>query len=342
MSTKPLPKSFGRAPSVSGEHVIGALQSAPPDVALQVLVVDDEPEVRAVAAGLLEAAGLHTIQAAGGAEALDLVRRHPTAIHAVLLDLMMPHMDGLQVLDALRADPATAGIPVLLLTAAGASDQQLVESLMRGAFDHLEKPYRAPVLVARVRSAALRRIEELALRDELERAERLASTDALTGLCNRRRFEALLEQETAYAVRRRQDLALVLLDLDHFKAVNDQFGHAAGDQVLVHVGRLLKSCLRAEDHAFRIGGEEFALLLRDTPAAAAAAVAGRIAERLRASPPPHPVTLSGGVAAAEAPNGYDVRDLFERADRALYRAKAQGRDRIEREKRSLSVAPPAA
>ena len=148
-----------------------------------------------------------------------------------------------------------------------------------------------------------------------------ALRDPLTGLWNRRAFDRRLVQLRAAAERHRRPLAIVAIDLDHFKAVNDRFGHAAGDEVLRHLARLLTRHTRTEDEVFRIGGEEFAVLVPDLPLEGALAIVTRIRESLREAPSPFgPVTFSAGVALD------DGGELVARADRALYRAKAGGRN----------------
>jgi diguanylate cyclase (GGDEF)-like protein len=164
--------------------------------------------------------------------------------------------------------------------------------------------------------------------------ERLASTDALTGLTNRRRFMEVAAQELARARRYGSSLALIVIDLDHFKRINDQHGHLVGDQALVHAARVLASSVRDVDVIARHGGEEFAVLLPMTDAKGAAEVAERCIRRLDDSPlildgvGPIRVTASMGVAACEGPFCKDVDGLLKVADAALYQAKEAGRDRV--------------
>jgi diguanylate cyclase (GGDEF)-like protein len=158
----------------------------------------------------------------------------------------------------------------------------------------------------------------------------------LTHLGNRRHFEARLKEEAAYATRRKQPFSLVLLDLDHFKAINDTFGHEEGDRVLAHFAETLRSILRQEDAAFRYGGEEFVVLLRATGSAAALTAAERLRAALKGLPVElgdpsveQVITFSAGVAAADDDNAFETATLVTRADAALYRAKRSGRDRVE-------------
>jgi diguanylate cyclase (GGDEF)-like protein len=204
-----------------------------------------------------------------------------------------------------------------------------------GASFYLTKPFTGSVLVATVRAACERSDIERELRIRLQFAEEHATTDGLTGLMNRRAFEGRLAEATANTERYREPLALVMLDLDHFKQVNDTFGHAGGDRVLLYFARALRRAVRAGDQAFRYGGEEFVLLLPKCDAQGALRVVSRIQEDLRSRPisvvegAPTVVRFSAGIASAETANDLSVAELVARADAALYRAKNEGRDRIE-------------
>lgn len=185
-------------------------------------------------------------------------------------------------------------------------------------------------------------VQLLLVRRELEleqalkqQAERQANTDDLTRLCNRRHFEELAEREIARAARYRAPLALLMLDLDHFKGINDSWGHDAGDQVLRSVSEVLRGSLREVDVLGRVGGEEFAILLPDTPPEAAE----QVAERIRAAVERTPVTLAGGSTVTVTisigvarldPSAHDLRALMRAADQALYSAKQGGRNRVAR------------
>ena len=159
----------------------------------------------------------------------------------------------------------------------------------------------------------------------LYRLQRNALTDRLTGVANRRAFDAALEQELAAAARDDTTLAVIVIDLDHFKGVNDTWGHAAGDEVLRAVGAALRNSVRAGDHAARYGGEEFAVVLPGAIRADAAATARRVLAAVRAITEPRPMTASLGISCL-AEHGRSATELLAAADRALYAAKAGGRD----------------
>lgn len=301
--------------------------------ARRVLIVDDDPNVRTLAETWLRRAG-HDVAGFTSAEAaLGYLEKTQDDIGAIVLDVMMPGHDGFWLLSRIKAAPNTADVPVVLLTAHANSEAERVRGIEIGADDHLEKPFSGPVLVARVNALTKRRDTDRTLRTRLQQAESQATTDALTGLGNRRNFDDALARETAYCQRHRVPLALAILDLDHFKSINDQYGHDDGDRVLVFMAKVLKAELRRSDEAFRIGGEEFAVLLRASSVTDGAAVVDRIRGALAGTPlrlgdSERSVTFSAGVAAADADNEFSTASLFRRADQALYAAKSQGRDRV--------------
>ncbi len=301
-----------------------------------VLVVDDDATIRRLAAHWLRQDGRTVVEIGSGSEALELIRSEPNRIAVIVLDVMMPDLDGFEVLQRLQASPDTAEIPVVLLTAHATAEEDVLRGIDGGAFDHVEKPFRGPVLAARVRALAKHRQTALGLRSELDAVESQAREDGLTRLGNRRHFDRSLAREMSHASRHREPLALVLLDLDYFKTINDLYGHSQGDRVLTQFSDELRSSLRRSDEAFRIGGEEFALLLRCTDSMHAEVAAERLREHLAETPielgnESRTVTFSAGIATMQESNDFDAVGLFDRADRALYRAKAAGRDRVELE-----------
>ena len=299
------------------------------------LVVDDDTATRTLVVRVLQQAGLECREATSGEEALALLRRRGAEIDAVVLDVRMPGLSGFEVLAAVRADPALSAIPVLLLTAHADTEEDLVQGAQLGAVDHLSKPFSASVLRAKVRRAVDQRRAQRELEARLESAERLARIDPLAQLGNRQLFYERLREESSYAARHRASLALVVLDIDHFKALNDTLGHEAGDQALRHFAETLAAVIRKEDAAFRYGGEEFVVLMRGADAKAATTCTSRLRLALRHRPlelagsEPRTITFSSGTALADEANEFWTDGLFGRADEALYRAKEGGRDRDE-------------
>jgi diguanylate cyclase (GGDEF)-like protein len=307
---------------------VEGVPDAAPDRAPTVLVADDSPTVRAVVAAVLEAGGYAVLEAADGREALETVRtRH---VDAVLLDVEMPEVDGWQVVAELKADPATAHVAVVFLTGrAGHADA--VQALQLGAQDFVRKPPQADELLARITAAVRTKQLHDALRSRADRLEVQGRTDGLTGIRNRRHAEQHLDDAVRTSGER--PLAVLLVDVDRFKAVNDAHGHAVGDRVLREVADRLRSAVRADDLVARWGGEEFLVVSRAGGVEAATGLAERLRlavaqPALRAGPGSPPLTISvGGVGGLFRPD-IATTELLDAADRNLYLAKEQGRDRV--------------
>lgn len=299
-----------------------------------ILIVDDDPGAVQVLARMLEDLG-DVCVATDGQEALRLMASQRPDL--VLLDADMPGLNGFAVCETLKADPELADIPVVFVTAHHSAEFE-VSGFDAGAADYITKPVTAPLVRARVRTQL--RIKRLS--DELRR---IATEDPLTGVANRRRFDTLIRRELAIAQRSGQPLALMMVDIDQFKAYNDHYGHPAGDGCLRAVAAAVASaCQRPADLVARIGGEEFAVLLAQTSLPAAATVAGRILDAVAALDLPHHgvgaqarvsvsvgvgvVTLAGTALLAHPPDLAGTMDaLLASADAALYEAKRSGRNR---------------
>lgn len=302
---------------------------------LQILVADDDPDIRGLVALVLGRAGYRISTANDGLEAYALARER--AWDLLLLDVSMPGMDGYAVCRELQAASSTPP-PVIFLTANDHTSAR-VAGLDAGAVDYVVKPFDAAELTARVRAA----LRTKAVTDQLA-AE--AATDSLTGLLNRSQLHLRAAEAVAISARHGRPLACLMIDVDHFKRINDTFGHAAGDAVLVEVARRLRRACRASDVAVRYGGEEFVLLLPETGAEGARVTAEKIRSVIAAEPVSFseafvpggparagdvleiPVRVSiGGACFAERMDGSSA--LLAVADKALYRAKQLGRNRIE-------------
>jgi len=323
----------GSAPILSGGHAATTRMAHTRELAeavtpIVVLLVEDSAVIRALVRRMLVAGGHAVVEAAGGAAALTVCREQQPDV--VLLDVEMPEMSGWDVLAAMKADPDLRDVPVVFLT--GRSDTtDMVDGLRLGAHDYLRKPCEPTELLARVQAAArVKRLQD-ELRQRNEDLERISRTDALTGLRNRRHVEEYLAKLTSLARRNVEPIAVLVIDIDHFKSVNDEYGHDAGDAVLRQVaGRMLGS-IRLEDMIGRWGGEEFLVVLPDTAAEGAA----ELAERLRGVVADEPcsladgatirVTISVGCAASLTD---DAGRLVRSADAAMYEAKQSGRDRV--------------
>jgi diguanylate cyclase (GGDEF)-like protein len=251
----------------------------------------------------------------------------------LILDWMMPGLDGVEICRELRKREDPAYTYILLVTAKF-QRCDIIEGLEAGADDYITKPFDAGELRARLRTG--RRILEL--HEELvqarDRLQYQASHDAMTGVWNRAAIQEILQAEVARAQREKIPAGILLLDLDHFKQINDQYGHLAGDSVLREAARRMKGRLRAYDSVGRYGGEEFLVVLPGCDQTAAAHQAERlrqaISEKLFDVPEGEiPVTISIGATSTSRDGGGEIDSLLRAADAALYRAKEGGRNRVE-------------
>ena len=286
-------------------------------------MVDDEKQNRLLLTELFEGE-YKVIQAKNGLQALERARSH--APDLILLDVLMPEMDGMATIRALKREDATRNIPVIFITALDSpTDEE--QGLNLGAVDYIAKPFHPSIVRVRVRN-------HLQIVHQRRLLEQLAALDGLTGIPNRRRFDESYALEWRRCQRAGQPLSLVVADVDHFKAYNDTLGHAAGDRVLQEVAAVLRQCARRPgDLAARYGGEEFVLLLPETGAQEAQMLAEELRAKLEARGLTHPaspvgasVTLSIGGASTTPMQAEADPAFFPLADAALYQAKASGRN----------------
>jgi two-component system, cell cycle response regulator len=301
------------------------------------LLIDDSEAQSNKIREALERLGYRVTLAASGVEGLQLARK--TLPDLVLLDVVMADIDGFAVCRWLKMNAETRDIPVIMLTVRTALADR-VEGLNIGADDYLAKPFEDQELEARIFAALRVKAAHAELRERnqqlesmLHSVEALASTDALTGLFNRRRFADVLRREFAVTKRYKNTLSCLLLDLDHFKQINDRFGHDAGDQVLKEVARRITGSLREVDLAARYGGEEFVILLPHTSKGDAQIVAERLLKNVRKQQFTFDgevvtVTVSIGCAGNSDVQSSNPEDLVKAADIALYEAKNNGRNRL--------------
>ncbi|MBB3167572.1 GGDEF domain-containing response regulator [Simiduia aestuariiviva] len=247
----------------------------------------------------------------------------------ILLDMMMPGMSGIETLQALKAIPSVENVPVIMVSADD-SDDSIIDALDIGAHDFISKPFIYPVLEARVRSAVRLKQSQEELAAANERLATLASTDSLTRCFNRRHFFELSNVEFAKAKRHTRPLSVIMLDADKFKAINDNYGHAMGDEALKRIADVCRECLRETDILARLGGEEFAICCPETTCEGATHMAERIRQTLEKAVVEYDgqsisFTLSLGVTAIE--DGDSAFDqLINRADQLLYQAKTKSRN----------------
>jgi diguanylate cyclase (GGDEF)-like protein len=287
----------------------------------RVLLVDDQPANIHVLAQAL--AGYDLVFATNGPRALELAHG---GVDLVLLDVEMPGMDGLEVCRRLMEDEAARKIPVIFVTGRGEVEDETT-GFDAGAVDYITKPVSPPIVRARVKT-------HLELKEARDLLEELASIDALTGIANRRRFDARLDEEWRRAARGGHALSVAIVDVDFFKKFNDRYGHARGDACLRAVAQALEAvCRRPTDLAARFGGEEFALVLADADAETAKERMLDFLRRVAALGIEHEASLCARIVSASLGavtlvpgDGFDAAGALAQADALLYEAKESGRN----------------
>jgi len=281
-----------------------------------ILIVDDARSNLQLLAELLK--DDYCIKVANsGQKALELAQKIPDLI---LLDIVMPDMDGYEVCKRLKSDEKTKHIPVIFITGKTGTDDE-EHGLTLGAVDFITKPIHPAIVIARVKT-------HMTIIQQHKQLQHLAMRDQLTGLYNRHYLVDVAAKKMAMAKRHGNALSMIMLDIDHFKAINDEHGHAVGDVVLREVAAILNKNCRAEDVAARMGGEEFVMLLDFCKASDCGSKAEQLRQQLEKLMPNNiRVTSSFGVTE------YTLDDrtfelFFNRADKALYAAKENGRNQV--------------
>lgn len=291
-----------------------------------ILIVDDmASNIKLLANGLKNE--YQILVANNGIKALNIARSD-TPPDLILLDILMPDINGYEVCRLLKNDPTTHDIPIIFVSALNDTfDEE--KGLNLGAVDYISKPFHLPIVRARIRN-------QMTLKRKTDLLENMSHLDGLTQIANRRQFDERFEQETARCIRNHQYLAIIMIDIDFFKAYNDNYGHGKGDQCLIKVANALDQVLqRASDLFARYGGEEFVAILPDTPPDSVAQLAESmrlVIEQLALehaySPIATHVTISLGFACEVMTQVEQAQSLLTKADKALYQAKANGRNQI--------------
>jgi two-component system, cell cycle response regulator len=314
--------------SASGNGV-NAVAEKPP-----ILLAEDDLITRRLIARLLRRSGYEVEEAADGAEALARIQQRFFPI--LITDWEMPEIDGPTLCRRVRELDLAGYVYTLLLTARDAKEH-IIAGLESGADDYLTKPVHEPELVARLKTGARIVALEQSLRAANERNRQLSITDALTGAYNRRYFSEQLPDELERCRRYKHPLSVVMGDIDHFKKINDTYGHGAGDQVLAAFVQITKRSIRiTSDWIARYGGEEFVIVMPETDHAGAVLAADKVRAAIAAEPF---ATAAGAIAVSASfgvatllPDGEDasktVDQLIAAADQRLYASKHAGRNRV--------------
>jgi diguanylate cyclase (GGDEF)-like protein len=296
----------------------------------RVLIIDDTKNIHALVKARLtgEPVELHS----SFSSADGLAQAGTILPDLILLDVDMPDMDGFEVCRRLKQIPATMNIPIVFLTGAGSTDEK-IRGLELGAVDYVTKPFEPAELRARVRAA-------LRTKYLLDLLNKKAMIDGLTGLWNRTFFDQTLQAQLSLAKRSGQPVSIVICDLDHFKGINDRCGHLTGDEALRIVAASMQATCRIEDTVCRYGGEEFGIIVPNTPADRAAILTERLRKNIEKLQLQHrgiavPITCSFGIAELDT---CGEKELVACADAALYRAKTSGRNRFEIASASVPLA----
>lgn len=297
-----------------------------------VLIIDDSENVRnIIKQAFAEEKIFNNIYEANDAlTGFKLVVNHNPDL--IIVDLIMPQYDGFTFLKMKNAKPQYNDIPVIVLTSKDDASSK-IKGLEEGAQDYITKPFNAKELLARVKVHLKIKTLQDELKEKNAMLQKLSITDELTKMYNRRYIIQRLKEEFSRAQRYNEIISLILIDLDNFKIINDQFGHQIGDRVLMKVSGLIKKQLRACDILGRYGGEEFIVILPNTNSDGSRSLAERIRDSVEKSPiklgrKRINITLSAGVAsyAGNYPSSYE--DLIKKADKALYQAKNEGKNKV--------------
>jgi two-component system cell cycle response regulator len=301
----------------------------------RILLVDDEPTQRLIMARLLKRAGYEVETASNGKEALEKIEGGDFQL--MITDWEMPEMDGIALCSALRASQTEGYIYTILLTARDAIEH-VVTGLQAGADDYLTKPVIEPELIARLSTGKRIVTLERSLRQANEENRRLSITDPLTGAYNRRYLMEQLPREIERAARYGRQLSVIMCDVDHFKKINDTYGHLAGDEVLRWFVTHLQKGVRVCDWIARYGGEEFVAVLPETVVANAATAAEHLRQEISTKPfvsneLSFDVSASFGVSGwrSNVPQGATLDALMAKCDAAVYASKAAGRNKVTAE-----------
>ena len=295
-------------------------------MAYSILIVDDDVAIKESVEEYLEILNYNVKSAGNAVQALEILDSFKADV--VLTDIMMQGMDGLELTRKIKE---SYNIDVMVMTGYSA-EYSYEEAVQAGASDFIFKPFRFEELDLRIN----RVLREASFKKEraklLKKLEKLAITDALTGLYNSRHFFSQIKTEINRHNRYSHALSLLILDIDFFKKYNDTWGHLGGDEVLMRIGKTIKSCMRSMDTAYRYGGEEFAILLPETGLQRACVVGARIKDSISSQifepEPGKKASITVSLGATELVEGEDFKSFINRSDKALYKSKDTGRNKL--------------
>ena len=291
-----------------------------------ILIVDDDDAIRESAEDFLEIKGYVVESAASAEEAIEKLNTFKADI--VITDIMMPGMDGLELTEYINDK---FGAKVIVMTGFSAK-YSYEDAIDTGASDFIFKPFRFEELDLRIKRVKHEIRLEKKYDNAMDKMKKLVITDDLTGLHNSRNFTNIIETEIKRHHRYSRPLSLLMMDIDFFKAYNDTWGHIEGDNVLSELGKIINSCLRTTDKAFRYGGEEFAVLLPETRLEKACLVGERIIEKVNATifdpQPDKTVSITISIGATELIKKDNRESFIKRSDKALYLSKNSGRNKL--------------
>lgn len=302
-----------------------------------IFLVDDCRHNLTLTCKILESVKYQVIIACDGREAIN--RLEDIKPHLMILDFMMPYIDGIELCELIKNKEKYYQIPIIFLTA-NEDEAVIVKAFESGASDYINKPYKPLELLARVKIhlqlREARKNLEIALKEKenlIEKLSKQANTDSLTEMLNRGYIFSLGDEEFKKCQQGQTTFCLLILDIDHFKMINDQYGHPTGDLVLQTISKTLKQSVRGNDFVGRIGGEEFMIILPNTSAVKGYKVAERIRKNIADTPlllaSQHKINITTSIGLAVYEDNYkNFSDIVSKADEALYHAKHQGRNRV--------------
>jgi diguanylate cyclase (GGDEF)-like protein len=291
---------------------------------VKILAVDDSRLNVRLLKDILEAEGYSVYTTTNSLEVVQMVSEIKPDV--ILLDIVMPGMDGFEVCSLLKKNYETMDIPIIMVTAR-TDGMDIKKSLELGAFDYIKKPIDEIEVIARVQSA-------LRFKDYQDKLKEMAMKDSLTGIYNHALLVDLLEKEFLKQKRKNGNLCFVMIDIDHFKNINDNYGHMAGDKVLQELSQMLCNLVRGSDIVGRYGGEEFGIILPEISQNDAFHLCDRLRtsvekNRFQLTDKAVNITISVGASIYNVNSDVNYSEIIKNADQALYSAKAEGRNRVK-------------